>query len=248
MVVELHDALADGLVEDGREGRRGVVELTAHLHVKVIRGHTQQLGGVAALAGQTLDGQVAEAHALELTCASRGVLQIDATAPKQQGVRGVAAEFVLAAAGHLDVRGDGGVGGPQLLDDGRPDVLQAVAARDVVLRVDVEITAHGGDLRDAGALRLNGPLLLSGGVGGGGGVRSSGGGSRRLLLTLFCLNFRAQGVDFPLQGIELGLFLGGQGAVGASRGIDKGLLALGRSEELLLLAHCFVPPYRFLFI
>lgn len=237
MVVQVDDALADGLIQNGGEGCGGVVELAAQLRVEVIAAHAEQGAGVVLpVPHQAFDAQIAQAHALQLTCAGCGILHRHAGAPKQESVGGVSAEFILPGAGHLDAGGQGGAVRAELFEDRRPDLIHGGAVGDVVRRVDAEVPAHGGDVGDAGALCLDGSLGVSGGA-----LRCGsalrGGASGLPLLGLIGGNLGGQGVDLPLQSVKFTLLLCGEGAVRRLGCVHQLLLASNFGGSLLLLVH-----------
>ena len=157
-------------------------------------------------------------------------------------------EVILAGAGDANSGLDRGVSASQFLPYSGSGFLQAGALLDVLRRVDAEAAAKAGNLPDAGALRLNGPLLglvqvrgggSSGAGGSGGGVGRAGiGASGRRFL---CLNLSGQGLNFALKPLKLSVFLGGQSAIGGLGGIHNFLLALE-----LLLPDGFLIHVRFL--
>ena len=66
-LVSLHNGLADRVVQDRGEGRRGVEELAAGHVPQVVLGHTEKGGrGPQALPGHALNGQIAQGQAAHL--------------------------------------------------------------------------------------------------------------------------------------------------------------------------------------
>ena len=250
LLVALDIRLVDGVVQDGGEGCGGVVILPgANLPEQVIVAHAAGVGDAAAL--QALDSQIPQGHGGKPSGTLGGVLKGYA-APEQKALGGVPSEFILSGFGNMDAGGNGAAVGPQLLQDSRSDVVHAGALVDVALRVDAEVPADGHNIRDPLPLRLHG---LSGGVAAGG----SGGGGRHLglsaaqaavaaigggvptLIVAIGVNVQSEGVDLPLKGVDLGLFLRGQVPICGLGCVDKLQLPLDFGRSLFALHSCLPP-------
>lgn len=154
----------------------------------------------------------------------------------------------------MDAGGDGAAAGPELLQDSGPDVVHAGALVDVVLGVNVEIPADRHDVGDPLPLRLH---SLTGGVAagsGGGGYHLGLSAAQAALAVLrggvaagaagvaLRLDLDGQGVDLPLEGVDLCLFLRREVTLSGLGGVDKLHLPLDFGRSLLVLVHSCLPP------
>ena len=228
-LVSLHNGLADRVVQDRREGRRGVEELAAGHAPQVVLGHTEEGGGGAqALPGHTLDCQIPQGQAAHLLRALGGTLHVNA-ATHQQGVRGRLPEVVLLSA----IVGHSGAHGAVVLDQKihgrRPHVVHAGAAADVLRRIHAGLAAKGHNVGGSLALLRHGPLAVAHTALDGSGrgalaavlraALTAGGLADGLAALVAC------GVDHGLAAVKLRLLLGGQVPALVSRQGHKFLLA-----------------------
>ena len=228
ILVSVFDPLSDCVVQDGRECRRGIEELTAGQSPQIILAHAQQACCAAlAVSGHTLNGQVPQAHPPELFCALCRALHRH-PGPHQHGVHCAGTKIVLS-----------GIPGPRLhrgampdhvLHGGSPNGIHRRPAADIVLRVHAHLAAKLHNIAVALALLCHGPL----GFLGAGRRRRSLGDTFRLLsadtalTTGSALIFRLLlgFVDFPLEGVKLRLFLFRQAPPGSAGGVQNCLLPL----------------------
>ena len=199
LVVNLNNGLADGAVQDGRERCGRVVELAAQHLIEFIGALTDELAGILTVSAQAVDGQVAQAHAAELTSAFVRLCNAH-TGSHHETVAGGVAELILLSSGYLYSSVDGLTILVQLLKDSCTNLVCCGAVGDVAGRVLTELSAESGNL--GASLALSGCCSLSIRVG----LAFAG---ISVVVLGVCRNFRhrcIRSVDGPLKCIKLCLF------------------------------------------